>query len=365
MLIQLEALLHNNVIYEKFQSAFRGRHSTRTALTKVINDLRMSADKKNVSVLVLPDLTAAFDTIDHEILLNRLESWIGLSGTTLSWFNTYLTDRNYSVSLGDYVSEKRSILYGVPQGSILGPLLFSLYMIPLGEIICNHGIHFHCYADDTQLYLSVAPDNKDALHPLLNCFSSIVQWMNGNFLKLNEDKTEVLIIGMDAQRDEIINRLGNLALQVKPIVKNLGVILDPDLNFDNHISNVTKTAFYHLRNIARVRPYLSLEDAIKLTHAFVLSRLDYCNALYTGLPKKTIDRLQLVQNSAARILTKTSKRVHITPVLASLLWLPVALRIDFKILLLVFKALNGLAPSYLSDWSMFQIAPSDRMVLIC
>ena len=127
-------------------------------------------------------MTVAFDVIDHEILLNGLESWIGLSVTTLSWFNTYLTDRNYSVSLGDYVSQKH---YGVPQGSILGPLLFSLYMIPLGEIIRNHRIHFHCYADDTQLYLSVAPDNKDALHPLLNCFSSIVQWMNGNFLKLN------------------------------------------------------------------------------------------------------------------------------------------------------------------------------------
>ena len=88
----------------------------------------MSADKKKVSVLFLLDLTAAFDTIDHEILLNRLESWIGLSGTTLSWFNTHLTDRNYFVSLGDYVSEKQSILYGVPQGSILGLLLFSLYI---------------------------------------------------------------------------------------------------------------------------------------------------------------------------------------------------------------------------------------------
>ena len=100
------------------------------------------------------------------------------SGNTLSWFNTYLTDRNYFVSLGGDVSKKRSILYGVPQGLILGPLLFSLYMNPLGEMIRDYRIHFHCYADDTQLYLSVAPDNKDALHPLLNCFSSIVQWMN-------------------------------------------------------------------------------------------------------------------------------------------------------------------------------------------
>ena len=129
----------------------------------------------------------------------------------------------------------------------------------------------------------------------------------------------------------------------------MGVILDSELNFKSHVHNVTKIAYYHLRNIARVRPYLTLEDAKKLTHAFVFSRLDYCNALYTGLPNKTIDRLQLVQNSAARILTKTRKREHITPVLASLHWLPVTLRIDFKVLLLVFKAQKGLAPSYLSD----------------
>ena len=173
--------------------------------------------------------------------------------------------------------------------------------------------------------------------------------MNSNSLKLNQEKTEILIIGTDAQRLAIMSKLGNLSSQVKPTIKNLGVILDPDLNFGKHISNVTKIAFYHLRNIARVRPFLSLDDAKKLTHAFVLSRLDYCNALYTGLPKKTVERLQLIQNAAARILTNTRKRDHITPVLASLHWIPVKFRIDFKALLLVFKALNGLAPPYLSD----------------
>ena len=113
--------------------------------------------------------------------------------------------------------------------------------------------------------------------------------------------------------------------------------------------NITKVAFFHLRNIARIRSYLSLDDAKTLIHAFVFSRLDYCNALFSGLPKKTTDRLQLVQNAAARVLTKTRMRDHITPVLASLHWLPVASRIDFKILLLVYKALNGLAPPYLKD----------------
>ena len=346
---QLDAFLQNNKVHNKFQSGFRKGHSTETALVKVINDLRMSADNKFVSVLLLLDLTAAFDTIDHTILIQRLEHWVGLSGTALSWFHSYLTSRTYFVNLADFESDKHDICSGIPQGSILGPLLFSLYILPLGELIAAHGVNFHFYADDTQLYLSVAPDAPCALDPLLSCVSSIKHWMSENFLKLNEDKTEVLVIGSNEQRESIISRLGNLGKECNTSVKNLGVIIDSELNFNTHINNVTKIAFFHLRNIARIRDYLSLDDAKTLIHAFVFSRLDYCNAILSGLPKKSTDRLQLVQNAAARVLTKTKMREHITPVLASLHWLPVAFRIDFKILLLVYKALNGLAPSYLSD----------------
>ena len=173
--------------------------------------------------------------------------------------------------------------------------------------------------------------------------------MSENFFKMNEDKTDILVIGSDEQKALISSRLGVLATEIKDSVRNLGVIIDSDLSFNAHISHVTKTAFFHLRNITRIRSYLSLDDAKTLVHAFVFSRLDYCNALLSGLPKKATDRLQLVQNAAARVLTKTKPWEHITPVLISLHWLPVSFRIDFKILLLVYKALHGLAPSYLSD----------------
>ena len=130
--------------------------------------------------------------------------------------------------------------------------------------------------------------------------------------------------------------------------KNLGVLFDSELDFIPHIRNTTKIIFYHLKNIARVRLFLSLASTEVLMHAFISSWLDYCNALLSGLPKKSISQLQLLQNSDARVLTKTRKRARITPVLESLHWLPVCFRIDFKILLLVFKCLNGLGPSYLS-----------------
>ena len=125
--------------------------------------------------------------------------------------------------------------------------------------------------------------------------------------------------------------------------------MDSDLNFSSHIKTVVKSAYYHLKNISRIKGLMSLQDLEKLVHAFIFSRLDYCNAVLTGLPKKTIRQLQLVQNAAARVLTNTRKVDHITPVLRSLHWLPVCQRIDFKILLLVYKALNGLGPKYMQD----------------
>ena len=222
-------------------------------------------------------------------------------------------------------------------------------MLPLSDIIREYSIDFHSYADDTQLYISAEPNDAKAINSITNCLLAINKWMNNNFLKLNEDKTEVLLIGPKLKREMLIKNLGGLTRWIKPEVINLGVILDSDLNFNSHINKVTKTAFFHLRNIAKVRPFINQNDAEKLIHAFISSRLDYCNSLFAGLPKKTTERLQLIQNSAARLLTKTKRREHISPVLATLHWLPVTFRIDFKVLLLTYKALNGQGPSYIAN----------------
>ena len=138
---QLHKFLSNNNVFEQFQSGFRANHSTETALVKVLNDLRINSDKKNISVLVLLDLSSAFDTIDHDILLARLENRVGLAGNVLKWFRSYLTGRDFFVSLGDNASEKVEMTCGVPQGSILGPMLFNLYMLPLGSVIRKHVVH--------------------------------------------------------------------------------------------------------------------------------------------------------------------------------------------------------------------------------
>ena len=173
--------------------------------------------------------------------------------------------------------------------------------------------------------------------------------MSQNFLQLNANKTEILVIGPENIANSIRMSLGSLASNVTDIAKNLGIFFDSHMNLEFHVNKVTQSCFYHLRNIKKIKPILTTQDLEKIIHAFVSSRLDYCNGLYSTLSSSSIHRLQLIQNTAARILTNTNRRAHITPVLAALHWLPIKSRIDFKILLITYKALHDLAPPYISE----------------
>uniref|UniRef100_A0A8C5GRC9 Reverse transcriptase domain-containing protein n=1 Tax=Gouania willdenowi TaxID=441366 RepID=A0A8C5GRC9_GOUWI len=267
----------------------------------------------------------------------------------MQWFKSYLEERSYFVSIGNFESDRLPMSCGVPQGSVLGPLLFNLYMLPLGQILQNCKVDYQSYADDTQLYLSLNPDDHGPIEVLCDCLEKVNCWMSENFLQLNHDKTEVIVFGNKEKRTAVSNYLESRSLKAKDQVKNLGVLIDSDLTFSSQIKSITKTAFYHLKNISRVKGLMAQKDQEKLVHAFISSRLDYCNGLLTGIPQKSIKQLQLVQNAAARVLTRTKRSEHITPVLKSLHWLPVSLRIDFKVLLLVYKSVNGFGPEYISD----------------
>ncbi|KAI2648195.1 putative RNA-directed DNA polymerase from transposon BS [Labeo rohita] len=173
--------------------------------------------------------------------------------------------------------------------------------------------------------------------------------MSLNFLKLNESKTEIIVFGSSDVPNTHHGNSSVLFSSVKSCVKNLGVLFDSALKFDRQINLVVKSCFYQLRALAKVKTFLSFKHFETAIHAFISFRLDYCNSLYLGINSSSISRLQMVQNAAARLLTGVRKHEHITSVLRSLHWLPVRFRIDFKVLMLVFKCLNGLAPSYLSD----------------
>lgn len=353
---QLTKYMVDNNLHEKYQSAYKRAHSTETALLKIHTDVLLNLANKRGVVLVLLDLSAAFDTIDHDILLLRLKSLLGIDGTVLSWFNSYLKGRSNAVSINQNVSASSETTFGVPQGSVLGPTLFTIYTMPLSSIIESHGLKYHFYADDTQIYLGFQAQQQSSyencIHKVEECIMSIKQWMSSNMLKLNDEKTEVMYITSPFYQKRLNFHpisVDQTMVSNSSSARNIGVIFDSSLLMKDHIDYICKTSHFQLRNIRLIRKYLNQDAAATLIHSLISTRIDYCNSLLANLPTSTLRPLQGVQNSAARIVTFTSKYDHITPVLEELHWLPVKQRIMFKILLLVFRCINNSAPSYLND----------------
>ena len=253
--------MSQNHLDEPYQSAYRKFHGTETALTRIQNDILLSMDQGKVAILVLLDLSAAFDALDHQILLERLQSHVGVSLDTACWFKSYLAGRTQTVNIitdSETGSSSYPLRYGVPQGSVLGPLLFNIYMLPIGQVIRNHGLTCHFYADDTVLYVSASPtsDGVTMCTSLIErCCTDIKRWMNSNYMKLNTNKTELLVIGTPGHLNKVpafnVN-IGDDCVEVSKQIKNLGVVFDRNMNMQTHIREVARNAMYHLHNISKI-----------------------------------------------------------------------------------------------------------------
>lgn len=338
------------------QSAYRANHSTETALLRVMNDLLLAVDEGDGAALVLLDLSAAFDTIDHSVLLSCLECRFGLNGVVLDWFRSYLSNRKQSVRISGKSSTPSPLLFGVPQGSVLGPVLFTMYLSPLDDIVSLFEVLRHYFADDTQLYkrfriLADGSAQRAAFSCLSDCVKSTNSWMVKNKLQLNAGKTDVLIASSARSRKfkPVSSPLDicDEPITPSPFVKNLGVIVDSHLNMERQVNTACRNAYYYLRRISRIRKFLDAAACNQLVCALVIPHLDYGNSLFYGLPDYLLDKLQLVQNAAVRLVTQTKKREHITCKRKSLHWLPIRQRVMYKIAVLAYQCVNGIAPSYL------------------
>jgi len=362
VLRQLFSHLTSHSLLSDHQSAYRPGHSTETVLLRIANDLLNSLDQDKISVLLLLDLSAAFDTIDHDILLSRLNTTFGISDTALNWFRSYLSDRKQIVVVNGNRSSESTLNFGVPQGSVLGPVLFILYTTPLTHLIDTYSIRHEMYADDTQLVHSDNPPNyHDLIQSLQESVTEVKNWMAENKLKLNDDKTEALRIlppSVDATSLPSTVDLGNTSVSFSDHVRDLGFFIDKDVSMQHHIRKTCQLAYFELRRISSIRHYLTLDATKTLVSSSILSRLDYCNSLLIGCPQTLLKPLQQVQNSAAKLIYKAKRSTHCTPLLQELHWLPIEQRIKYKAACLCHHVITGTAPQYLSD--IFEIYTPSR-----
>ena len=350
---QLQEYLCDNGLHGRVQSAYRKHHSTETALLRGHNDILRAVDLHKDVVLVLLDLSAAFDTVNHRTLLQRLHDRYGICDSALQWFTSYLTDRKQCVAIGDVVSDMHTLDCGVPQGSVFGPLCFTLYTGPLEDIITSHGVQSLIYADDTQLYVTLDSSDRNAqITKLEECVCAVKKWTTANKLLLNENKTEVIYFTSRFTRDitpVTSLTIGLLEVLVANEARNLGVVMDKHMTLSTHVNNICKSSFFAISKIGQIRKFINQKTAERLVHAFVTSRLDANNSLLFGLPESAIAKLQRVQNSAVRLVTCVGRHKDINDVRRNLHWLPIKDRIVFKLLLITYKILKGFAPTYLSE----------------
>ena len=275
----MEIHLRDHMLHDVFQSAYRTGHSTETALLRVFNDITEALDQKCMAILVMLDLSAAFDVIDHEILLKRLEYTYGITADALSWIQSYLKDRIQCVSIGNETSSDKVMNFSVPQGSVLGPRKYCMFSKPIGEIVRRHNLQYHCYADDSQVYMSIKPtDNLKHISSTVEaCVADISTWMSNNMLKVNQDKTEMIIFRPKQQVNtshDMSIIVGGNTISSSSSVKNLGVYMDSALTMEKQVNAVTKSCYYQIRNIGYIRHYISNEACNVLVHSLVTSRLD-------------------------------------------------------------------------------------------
>ena len=293
-------------------------------------------DSGNITILNALDMSAAIDTLDHATLLHRLEHTFGLSSFVISWIRSYLTNRTSFVKIDSSFSPSATKSTGVSQGSVLGPLLFVLFLAPVANVInpdqskTRSLVSLHQYADDTQLYIGTnASTLVHQVASMESCIQRVHNWLLNNGLHLNPSKSEVIALfnprskPLEALAESItfISVAGS-PIKLQSSIKNLGAHLDSNLSFDKQVSETCKASYFHIRALRHIQ-----------------------SSLVSNLA-----RLQLVQNTLPRVFTQKSRFCHISPALADLNWLPVCHRVSFKIATIIFKVLHFQQPSYLADF---------------
>lgn len=354
---QIKTYLKNFDLLPQNQSGFRTNHSCVTALLKVMDDILLEADKDKLTILVLLDYSKAFDRISHDLLLAMLH-YLGFSNNAAALMKNYLTNRQQKVKIGTIYSDSLDVISGVPQGSILGPLLFTLYTSDFKNSLQYCCSHF--YADDTQIYYSFEKSNcHDASAKVNQDLQALISISEKFCLSVNPAKSKVMLLGRKAScaanAGTINICINDHGLQLSNVSKNLGLYVDASFKFSEHVTHIVKNAFSKIKLIYNSRNLLSVKNKTMLCESLVLSNLNYADVVYgpfLNVYEKT--RLQRIQNTCIRLIFGLRKYDHISLKFRELNWLNMQQRRDLHICCLIHKILKVESPAYLLNKIKFR-----------
>ena len=343
---QLYAYLEAHDILCQNQSGFRANHSTVTALLEATDSWAYNIDNGKINGVIFLDLKKAFDTVDHQILLSKL-NYYGIHGKSFKWFQSYLENRTQKCSVNGSLSNSYTLKCGVPQGTILGPLLFLLYINDLPNCLSNKP---RMYADDT--HLTYAGSNLENVQFCLNeDLANVFNWLQANKLTLNMTKTEFMLIGSRQRLNTLTAsptiRMTNTQVSQVTATKSLGVIIDDKLDWHSHIEKLTKKIASGIGALKRIRYLIPASTLHLIYQALVKPLFDYCDIVWGNCGKTLRDKLQKLQNRAARVLTFSNYYADATELLEFLGWKNLARQQEIHKATMVFRCLHGLAPEYL------------------
>lgn len=351
--LQINTFLNNNNILNTYQSGFRSSHSTETALLCVTDDIRRAMDLRKCTVLTLFDFSKAFDCVDHSLLLVKLQN-LGFSESSLCWIRSYLTGRQQCVRVDDRTSTFKSVSSGVPQGSILGPLLFSLYINDISSVLSF--TKHHMYADDLQIYAHSCVSTLNETITRINLdIENLVKWTKNHGLKLNEDKTQPIIICSSRLHTKFnIYNIKQILVNGNPLpfctsVKNLGVIFNQNMTWEEEVLSVCKKASGSIHSLKQLQYFLPVKIKLRLVKALVFPHFIYCNSVYNDMTVALANKLQVCQNYCIRFVFNLKYDDHISQYYIQNSILKLADLRLLKILSILFLVLNDGNPKYLAQ----------------
>ena len=358
ILEQLQSHIDEHQLLTSELCAYRPGYSTESVILKITNDVLRSMDQQGVTSLVAIDLSVAFDTVNHNIMISVLKRRFGITNKALKWFQEYLSDRSIAVEINGAISSELALPFSVPQGSCAGPVLFNLYISTLYQTLQEKGSGSEVigYADDTSMYKSYPADIVEketaTVEDLEIDIKLTKKWMAENRLKMNDTKTEYIVFGNNVQLAKSHHqgiRIGEETIMKSNTIRLLGVHLDTQVTLKEHIKMKSAKAAYNLHMVHELRNVLSEHTTKSLVYAIVASHMDYCNSVMAGLPMETLKPMQKIQNLAAKLVCRRNRWDSAMEALKQLHWLNIEDRIWFKVLCMVYRCVNKQGPQFLNE----------------